>query len=126
MFRLLYAILFVAACLASATLHAASPSGRWSGSWSSASTGHKGPLRAHIRQVDSDTYRAVFTGRFAKVVPFVYPAKLQRIPGTCNQYQSSTRLPLLGEYRMNATVTSNRFDATFRGKEDQGVFQLSR
>jgi hypothetical protein len=124
--RPLCVLLVLGVCFVSANLDAASPTGRWSGSWSSASTGHQGPLRAHIRQVDSDTYRALFTGRFAKVVPFIYPAKLERVPGTCDRYESSTRLPLLGEYRMNATVTPNRFNATFQGKDDQGVFRLSR
>ncbi len=105
---------------------AANPSGRWVGGWSSASTGHRGPLRARIRKVDHNTYRALFAGRFFKVLPFIYPAKLQRVPGTWNQYQSSTRLPLIGEYRMTATVTPHRFNAVFRSKKDQGYFQLSR
>ncbi len=107
-------------------LEAASPAGRWRGSWSSQSTGHTGPLKAHIRQTDSDTYRAVFVGRFAKVVPFVYPAKLERVPGTCHSYSSSQRLPLLGEYRMTATVDAHRFHATFQGRKDRGTFDMSR
>ncbi|MCA9136715.1 MAG: hypothetical protein KDB00_08150 [Planctomycetales bacterium] len=112
--------------LPSLTLEAASPAGRWVGTWTSSSTGHHGPLRARIRPVDSDTYRALFAGRFAKVVPFVYPAKLERVPGTCDCYKSTTRLPLLGEYRMTATVTANHFNATFGGKKDAGIFQMSR
>src|SRR6056297_3148322 len=50
---------------------AASPQGRWSGTWTSESTGHRGTLKARIRQVDANTYRAIFMGRFAKVIPFV-------------------------------------------------------
>ncbi|TWU08130.1 hypothetical protein [Stieleria varia] len=119
--------IFVVATLGGSTLLASDPIGRWpTGSWSSSATGHQGPLRARIRQVDSDTYRAVFAGRFAKVIPFVYPATLTRVPGTCNCYQSSTRLPLLGEYRMTASVTQNRFYATFQGRKDSGIFRLSR
>jgi hypothetical protein len=105
---------------------AASPTGRWSGTWTSQTNGHRGPLRARIRQVDSNTYRALFVGRFAKVVPFVYPAKLERVPGTCSQYTSSARLPLFGTYTMNASVSSGRFYATFRGRRDRGVFDMSR
>ena len=120
------ALLILLVCVPALDLEAANPAGRWSGSWSSSSTGHKGPLRAKIRQVDSNTYRALFVGRFAKVIPFAYPAKLERVPGTCNTYRSSTRLPLLGEYRMTANVSANRFQATFRGKKDAGVFQMSR
>lgn len=100
--------------------------GRWVGGWSSHTTGHAGPLRARIRPVGSDTYRGVFVGRFAKVVPFVYPARLTRVPGTSDRYQSSARLPLLGQYRMTATVSGNQFYATYRGRRDSGVFQMSR
>ncbi|WP_413430902.1 hypothetical protein [Crateriforma spongiae] len=105
---------------------AASPTGRWSGTWRSESTGHQGPLRAKIRQVDSQTYRAWFAGRFAKVVPFAYPATLTRVPGTSSMYQSQTRLPLLGTYRMNAVVTPHSFNASFTGRRDAGIFQMSR
>lgn len=105
---------------------AASPAGLWQGTWSSESTGHRGPMRARIRQVDEDTYRALFVGRFAGVVPFAYPAKLDRVPGTCHCYTSTQRLPLMGTYRMTATVTPSRFDATFRSREDVGRFQMRR
>jgi len=105
---------------------AASPQGRWSGTWTSESTGHRGTLKARIRQVDANTYHAIFMGRFAKVIPFVYPAKLSRVPGTASHYTSATRLPLLGTYRMNANVSANRFYATFRGRKDRGVFDMRR
>ena len=107
-------------------VQAASPTGRWSGGWYSQSTGHKGPLKAKIRQTQPGTYQAVFFGRFAKVIPFVYPAKLERVPGTCNCYTSSQRLPLLGTYKMSATVTDHRFYATFGGRKDAGTFDMSR
>ena len=109
-----------------ADTRAASPSGSWRGGWSSQSTGHQGTLRARIRPIDSNTYRAVFAGRFAGVIPFVYPAKLQRVPGSCDCYTSSQRLPLLGTYRMTASVTPSRFYATFGGKRDQGTFDMRR
>lgn len=118
--------LFVLAFVFEVSSQAASPSGKWRGHWSSQATGHSGVLRARIRQVDANTYRALFSGRFAKIVPFIYPAKLQRIPGTWNQYQSRTRLPLLGEYRMTATVGENQFHARFQGRRDGGVFQMQR
>lgn len=103
-----------------------SPVGVWRGDWSSVSTGHQGPLRARIRQVDSHTYRAWFSGRFAGVIPFVYPSRLERVPGTANRYRSSQRLPLMGNYQMTATVTPGRFDATFSSRNDRGMFRLTR
>lgn len=126
MARLTSLILIAFLCTTTLTADAASPSGRWRGSWSSLSTGHRGPLRAHVRQTDADTYRAVFVGRFAGVVPFVYPAKLERVPGSCHCYTSSQRLPLLGEYRMTASVSEHRFHAKFQGRDDSGTFDLSR
>ena len=105
---------------------AASPVGKWRGGWSSQSTGHHGPLRARIRQTGPDSYRAVFAGRFALVVPFIYSAKLERVPGTCHCYRSAKRLPLLGTYEMTAQVSSSRFYANFKSKKDVGVFDLSR
>lgn len=113
-------------CLFPSLSSAAEPTGRWRGSWKSVSTGHRGALRARVRAVDSDTYRAVFAGRFALVVPFVYPSTLHRVPGTQNCYQTSTRLPLLGEYRMTASITSGRFYARYSSRNDHGVFDLSR
>lgn len=105
---------------------AASPQGRWKGTWSSQTTKHAGTLRARVRKVDEDTYRAIFAGRFAGVIPFVYPATLERAPGSCDCYTSTQRLPLLGTYQMTATVSSSRFYATFRGRKDAGVFDLRR
>lgn len=105
---------------------AASPVGSWRGTWSSETSGHQGRLKAHIRSLDHDTYRAVFVGRFAHVVPFIYPAKLERVPGSCNCYTSTQRLPLLGTYRMTAKVGPSDFRADFRGPRDRGTFAMSR
>ena len=110
----------------SPSLSAASPTGKWRGSWNSGATGHSGPLKARVRKVDHDTYRALFVGRFAGIIPFAYPARLDRVAGTENQYTSSQRLPLLGTYRMNATVTSQNIHANFKGGRDSGTFNLSR
>ena len=122
--RILFVLILLSMPLANVS--SANPGGRWVGSWSSHTTGHTGPLRARIRSTGPNTYRALFAGRFAKVVPFIYPAKLTRVPGTSNRYQSSARLPLLGQYRMTATVSGRQFYATFRGRRDSGVFRMSR
>jgi hypothetical protein len=124
-FALLCSFILTIAVTAAST-NAASPEGRWKGTWSSQTTQHSGPLRARVRKIDHDTYRAVFTGRFAGVIPFLYPAKLERAPGSCDCYTSSQRLPLLGTYRMSATVSSDRIYATFRGRKDAGVFDLRK
>ena len=38
--------------------------------------GHSGPLRANFRKVSDACYRVTFSGRFWKVVPFVYSVNL--------------------------------------------------
>lgn len=126
--KLLFPFLMIALVWLSASrpLHAAEPLGRWRGSWTSQSTGHRGPLRARVRAVDANTYRALFAGRFAGVIPFVYPATLKRVPGSSACFQTSTRLPLLGEYRMTAHVSPQRFYARYSSARDHGVFDLSR
>lgn len=124
--RLFGSLLLACFLILPVSLHAANPAGKWRGSWSSQTTGHAGPLKARIRPIGGDRYRAVFVGRFAGVVPFVYPATLQRVPGTGNCYTSSQRLPLLGTYRMTASVTDRSFRATFQGRRDRGAFRMNR
>jgi hypothetical protein len=121
-------IVFIVTLLLQTHLAAAhdGASGRWQGSWTSAATGHSGPLRASITPLPNGDYRAIFAGRFAKVIPFVYPARLSSVPGTPGQYTSSQRLPLLGTYRMTASITSHTFHADFRGRKDAGTFRMSR
>ncbi len=105
---------------------AASPAGVWKGRWTSQSTGHQGPMRARIRQLDENTYRAWFAGRFAGIVPFAYPTTLERVPGSCNCFRSRQRLPLMGTYQMTAAISSGRFDARFRSRDDWGNFRMVR
>ncbi len=116
------------ACLlmVASSLHAASPAGRWQGGWYSAPTGHRGPLRARIRPLNTNQYQATFAGRFALVVPFVYRARLDRVPGTVDQYTSSKRMPFVGNYQMHATITPDHFHADFRGRRDSGTFRMMR
>lgn len=126
MLRVLALAVCLGVCFEIDLAMADSPTGRWRGSWSSQTSGHKGPMRARIRQVDSNTYRALFVGRFAGVVPFMYPATLERVPGTQNCYQSSQRLPLMGTYRMTASISSGRFNANYRSRRDRGTFRMRK
>lgn len=107
--------------------------GRWKGEWKSEVSGHHGPLRARIRKLDSDEYRALFAGRFFKIIPFVYATKLHRVPQNDSsespsgeRLRSIQRLPLLGTYEMEAVVTKDKFHAEYKSKRDSGIFSLSR
>lgn len=120
----------VVVLISGATASAQPPdaSGRWSGYWISDKNGHTGPLKAKIRQLDADTYRASFRGRFAKVIPFWYSTKLE-VAGTGDGVvilSASQQLPLMGEYRTTATVTGTNFDATFASRKDSGRFVMTR
>src|SRR5262245_63095217 len=102
-------------------------SGRWSGRWISDKNGHNGPLNGRFRQLDAETYRVAFSGRFAKVIPFWYTTKLH-VSGVGDgvvMLSASQRLPLVGEYRTTALATATDFDATFSSAKDSGRFVLS-
>lgn len=120
------ALLF-ALIVPTATLAADPSSGRWVGQWSSDANGHHGPLRATLTPTASG-YTATFTGRFARVVPFVYRTPLE-VVGTSGDtvfLAAERRLPLFGTFRTDAVVTPTSFDATFRSGRDSGRFTLTR
>lgn len=106
--------------------HARGPVSVWRGQWNSATTGHRGPLGARLRPAGPDRYSALFYGRFAGVIPFAYRATLYRVPGTADLYQSSKRMPLVGDYRTTARISGGSFYADFTARDDRGVFIMSR
>ena len=117
------------AILASLSLptFAGEPTGRWKGRWSSSSTGHSGPMRARITPTESGTYNAVFAGRFAGVIPFVYRAEMvptQSWNGTV--YVTEKKLPLLGSYRMQSIVPGSSLNANWSAVGDTGQVHMHR
>ena len=107
------------------TASAQNPVGVWRGGWSSGTTGHHGPMRVRVRQTPHGDYRAVFAGRFAGVVPFVYGTTLTPT-GYPGHYVSAKRLPLVGTYEMSAVITPGNFHAHYTSRRDVGVFDMSR
>lgn len=102
--------------------------GRWSGYWVSDVNGHHGPLRAVVRPQDPDTYRVIFSGRFAKVIPFRYTATMQVIGRGEDVLILATerRVGFRGTFRTTAVVSHTHFDATFTSPRDYGRFVLMR
>jgi hypothetical protein len=104
-------------------------SGKWSsGSWISDKNGHNGPLKAKFQQLDCDTYKVTFRGRFALVIPFRYTTTMD-VVGAGDGIAALTaekRLGPLGTFRMTATATDTTFDATFTSRRDSGRFVLRR
>ena len=118
-------------CAFATTSFSAPPelSGRWSGYWVSETNGHTGPLHGSFKQLDAETYRVRFHGRFAKVIPFWYSTKMHIAGATDDAIllSASQNLgPLFGTFRMTATASATSFDAGFTSRSDSGRFVLSR
>ena len=115
----------------SAQAFAAPPelSGSWSGYWVSDKNGHTGTLHGKFVQLDAETYRVSFHGRFAKVIPFWYSTKLH-VAGSSDEVvlltASQNLGPLLGTFQTTATATPTSFDAHFTSRRDSGRFVLTR
>ena len=123
-----FIMLIAAVLLFPAVGLAADPlSGRWSGYWISDANGHRGPLKATVSPSPSG-YDVRFTGRFAKVIPFVYRSHLDVVgtSGDTTILAAERRIPLFGTFRTDAAVSPTSFDATFRSGKDSGRFVLSR
>ena len=104
-------------------------SGCWSGSWSSCTTGHRGPLRAEFCQLAGGDYQVNFRGRFFRIFPFRYSVVLQvvDVQGDTVTLQGSSYLGrLFGTFHYHATATSCTFRASYRSCKDAGEFCLSR
>lgn len=125
MSTILKSLLIVFAVFTASTLEASEGVARYRGRWNSPNTGHSGPMRVKLQPNRSGGYQAVFVGRFAGVIPFMYRAELK--PTGYGTYSTSKQLgPLLGEYRMNATINGGAFSANFQAAGDSGTFYMRR
>ncbi|MCI0705079.1 MAG: hypothetical protein L0241_28800 [Planctomycetia bacterium] len=103
-------------------------SGTWSGYWISDTNGHNGPLHARIRPISPDEYRVTFRGRYRVVIPFRYTTTMDVVGTGDGVIVLAAERPVgrRGTFRMNATVTSTDFNATFNSRRDHGRFVLTR
>lgn len=104
-------------------------SGKWpSGYWVSDTNGHTGPLKAKFKQLDCDTYKVTFRGRFAAVIPFRYSTTMDVVGAGAGVavLTAEKRLGPFGTFRMTATATATTFDANFTSRRDSGRFVLRR
>jgi hypothetical protein len=112
-----------------AATSASDPSGVWRGEWVSSSSGHQGPIKAHIRQVDDCTYRACFCGRFLHVVPFGYSVPMKvtgRTASGATILTAQSWLPGFGDFTCRATVSQCHFNACYWSPKDNGRFTMTR
>lgn len=103
--------------------------GGWRGYWVSDKNGHNGPLRARFRQIDANTYRVTYAGRFWKVVPFVYSVRMNVTgqQGDTLFMSGQTNVgPLVGSFSYEGYATPFQYESRFRSRNDHGRFVLSR
>ncbi|MBI2807120.1 MAG: hypothetical protein HYX68_19235 [Planctomycetes bacterium] len=103
--------------------------GRWrNGSWVDNNSGHTGPLRGRFRETPGGDYRVVFSGRFRKVIPFVFPTTLKVVgrDGDKVIMAGESRVGLFGRFTYSAVADGNHFDAQYSSRRWAGEFHLTR
>jgi len=104
-------------------------SGDWRGTWTSATTGHAGPLFATFTPCGADRYRVDFSGRFFKIFPFRYSVTLRVVEDRGDGVVlagSSWLGRLFGTFTYRADATACRFEACYASRKDRGTFHLAR
>ena|SRR5437762_3579620 len=102
--------------------------GCWRGTWDDCKSGHSGPLRATFSKCDDQHYRAVFVGRFFKVIPFRFTTLLD-VTGREEDkllLAGESRLGPFGTFRYNAEATTTDFTAHYSSRRYKGQFLLQR
>ena len=103
--------------------------GRWRhGSWTDTNTGHQDVLRARFREKSDGNYRVVFTGRFAKVVPFRFATTLNVVGHNGDKVimAGEPRIPGFGRFSYHAIADGNSFNAQYDSRRWKGEFNLWR
>jgi hypothetical protein len=103
--------------------------GRWrNGSWTDDNTGHEGPLRARFHETRDGNYRVVFSGRFAKVVPFRFATTLNVVERDCDKVvlAGESRVFGFGRFSYSAVADANNFNSQYSSRRWSGQFNLSR
>jgi hypothetical protein len=103
--------------------------GRWPcGKWIDTNTGHEGPLKARFHQIDDCHYRVVFTGKFAKVIPFRFATTLNVVGKDGDKVVMAGETRLMGFYKFkyDAVADEHQFNAQYSSRRWTGEFNLSR
>ena len=113
---------------AGAPLSAGELDGRWRGRWTDDVRGHDGPLRGRFRATRDGNYRAVFTGTFYKVIPFVFATKLNVVEQSGDRvvFAGTSRVGGFGRFTYHALAEGNQFNAQYSSRGWTGGFHLTR
>jgi hypothetical protein len=118
-----------AALACSPHLAAGELDGRWhDGYWTDANTGHEDVLRGRFRQTGDGNYRVVFTGRFAKVIPFRFATTLNVVGREEDKVYlaGESRVLGFGRFSYSAVADEHNFNAQYDSRRWRGEFVLWR
>jgi len=109
---------------------------RWSGTWLSEKSGHKGTLRCILLPTENpDEIHTWFDSTYAKVLRFkmksTFPTELAITPpttigGTIEslRFSGSDSLGIFGVYEREGEISGDTFRSSYRAKHDHGVFEM--
>ncbi len=107
-----------------------SPIGPWEGTWKTVTNGHTGKLRAIVTAPENSTddYRFRYHATFKKNLSAGYTAHFPVTrSGSTYRVDGQQKLPLYGTFRHQATITRDRFNATYSSKKGEiGSFEMKR
>lgn len=85
-------------------------------------------MRLRLTGQSDGSYRARFTGRFARVIPFTYRVTMSPAGGGVggSRLAATKRIPIFGEFRTVANVSPDAVRASYAAKQDRGEFVMRR
>lgn len=100
----------------------------WRGKWVDNNAGHEGALRARFRETRDGNYRAVFSGTFYKVIPFVFATKLNVVERDVGRVilEGESRVMGFGRFAYQAVADEHSFHSQYQSGRWTGEFNLSR
>jgi hypothetical protein len=111
--------------------HSATIEGPWEGRWESHAGHGGGSLRCVLTKTGADTYFLRFRAGYWGIFQADEETLLRAAPGSTPTALKATGESDLGylkggTYRYEATITPNKFDATYQSAYDRGVFTMTR
>jgi hypothetical protein len=103
--------------------------GTWEGRWQSCTDQFQGTVKAKIARCDATHYKAVFTGRAFKIMPYRYTATLIACQDTATgkiRFRCTRKLPFWGCYWMHGTVDGCCLFSRYRTDDHTGYFKMHR
>jgi len=110
-------------------LHSQGLGGRWSGTWTSETTGHHGKLRCIAVPQGENVYEARFHATYCGILPFQQTVRLTTVDrGGLWRFRGEEDLGWLagGIYTYEGETSGERFMARYTSVKDRGVFEMSR